>query len=107
MAPISRLPTRPSGHAVLKGDDRKINQLPKAKVPLGYFTMEEVSKHSTLDDGWVVVDGKVFNITNFAKFHPGWSNGAQTSTVIAIKRVLGTDCSTEFHTIHKSGKKNS
>mmetsp|Transcript_12555 Transcript_12555/g.18762 ORF Transcript_12555/g.18762 Transcript_12555/m.18762 type:complete len:231 (+) Transcript_12555:36-728(+) len=93
--------TRPHGKAELIGDDRSDKQLPILPRPSPrLITMEEVKKHAVPEDGWIAVGGKVFDITNFAKYHPGMKNGAQTSTVLAIKRALGTDCTTEFRTIH-------
>lgn len=34
-------------------------------------SVEEISKHNTPDDCWIVVDGKVWDITEFAPEHPG------------------------------------
>ena len=36
-----------------------------------FYTMEEVSKHRTDDDCWTVFQGKVYDITEYAKVHPG------------------------------------
>uniref|UniRef100_A0A7S4DII6 Cytochrome b5 heme-binding domain-containing protein n=2 Tax=Lotharella globosa TaxID=91324 RepID=A0A7S4DII6_9EUKA len=140
------LATRPDGKRVLEGDSRSPEQLPKRRSEPQWFSAEEVAQHNKISDGWIIVEGKVFDITNFAQRHPGWvlthfvvspcivfycpctsstpylclkkplhanpstrqrpsnhflqHNGAQTSTVLAIKRVLGTDCTTEFKTIH-------
>ena len=33
--------------------------------------MMEVSKHSTKDNCWTVVDGLVYDVTNYISFHPG------------------------------------
>ncbi|CAK9095082.1 Nitrate reductase [NADH] (NR) [Durusdinium trenchii] len=65
-----------------------------------YFTMAEVAGHNQKDDGWIVVGGCVYNITEFVKTHPGWSIAGQTSTILAICRCLGTDCSEEWEQIH-------
>ena len=46
--------------------------------------------------------GSVYDVTNFIKHHPGWNRGGQTSTVLAIMRTLGTDCSEEFDSIHSA-----
>ncbi|EGB11044.1 hypothetical protein AURANDRAFT_22188, partial [Aureococcus anophagefferens] len=67
----------------------------QAEIPLS-----EVAKHATRDDGWIVVDGVVYDITNFVQNHPGWSFGGSTSTALAIERVLGSDCTDEFAETH-------
>jgi L-lactate dehydrogenase (cytochrome) len=36
-----------------------------------YITMEEVSKHNSKNDLWLVIHGKVYNVTNFLERHPG------------------------------------
>ena len=35
------------------------------------FTWEEVHKHTSKEDRWIVVDGNVYDITRFQKRHPG------------------------------------
>lgn len=35
------------------------------------FTLDEVAKHKSVDDAWLVIDGKVYDVTHFAQFHPG------------------------------------
>mmetsp|Transcript_129445 Transcript_129445/g.182503 ORF Transcript_129445/g.182503 Transcript_129445/m.182503 type:complete len:203 (-) Transcript_129445:49-657(-) len=65
-----------------------------------FFTMEEVAKHNQNHDGWIAVGGCVFDITEFVKTHPGWSIAGQTSTILAICRCLGTDCTEEWEAIH-------
>ena len=66
------------------------------------YSLAEVAKHDSSDDGWIVVHGSVYDVTNFIKHHPGWNRGGQTSTVLAIMRTLGTDCSEEFDSIHSA-----
>ena len=34
-------------------------------------TLEEVRKHNKRDDKWLVINGKAYDITHFAKRHPG------------------------------------
>ncbi|XP_022776717.1 cytochrome b5-like isoform X1 [Durio zibethinus] len=35
------------------------------------YTMEEASQHNTKDDCWVVIDGKVYDVTSYLDEHPG------------------------------------
>ena len=35
------------------------------------YTWNEVRKHNQADNKWLVVDGLIYDITNFAKRHPG------------------------------------
>ena len=35
------------------------------------YSWEEISKHNTKDDLWLVVDNKVYNLTSFVASHPG------------------------------------
>merc|ERR1719444_708758 len=58
----------------------------------GGFTLEEVAKHTTKSDCWVVVNGQVLNVTNFLSDHPGGE--------LAILTFAGKDASEEFNMIH-------
>merc|ERR1719231_1033089 len=64
---------------------------PAAKATAGGYTMEEVAKHVTKDDCWVVLDGKVLNVTNFLPEHPGGE--------LAILTFAGKDATAEFNMI--------
>jgi len=35
------------------------------------LSVTDISKHSSADDCWIVVDGKVWDLTEFAPEHPG------------------------------------
>jgi len=37
------------------------------------YSMEEVKKHNKYSDLWVVIHGKVYDITKFVEEHPGGS----------------------------------
>jgi len=59
------------------------------------ISWEEVKKHNTKDDVWVVINGDVIDATKFVANHPG---GVQ-----ALMNYAGQDASEEWNTIHKPG----
>merc|ERR1719414_1908394 len=63
-----------------------------ASVGGGGYTMEEVAKHTTKGDCWVVLHGDVLNVTNFLPNHPGGE--------LAILTFAGKDATAEFDMIH-------
>lgn len=46
---------------------------PPIEQPLGerLFTWGDVAEHRTSDDAWIVIKGRVYDVTKFAKLHPG------------------------------------
>merc|ERR1712012_1027758 len=66
--------------------------VPKKKKAGGGLTLEEVAKHNTKGDCWVVVSDQVLNVTNFLKDHPGGE--------LAILTFAGKDATEEFNMIH-------
>ena len=57
------------------------------------YRMEEVQKHNDVEDCWIVIEGKVYDITGYIKKHPGgrW----------IILEVAGGDATSGFlHTVH-------
>jgi len=68
-----------------------MNSAPAAAKGEGY-TMEEVAKHTKKGDVWVVLHGRVLNVSNFLSQHPGGE--------LAILTFAGKDASAEFDMIH-------
>lgn len=60
------------------------------KIPVS-----ELVKHKVLDDLWVTIDGKVYDLTNFIKTHPGGVN--------TIYQFAGKDASEVFSKQHSKG----
>eukprot|EP00928_Gymnodinium_smaydae_P077859 TRINITY_DN6136_c0_g1_i1.p1 TRINITY_DN6136_c0_g1~~TRINITY_DN6136_c0_g1_i1.p1 ORF type:complete len:537 (-),score=117.83 TRINITY_DN6136_c0_g1_i1:255-1787(-) len=56
------------------------------------LSMADVAKHNTKDDCWVVLYGKAYDLTKFARVHPG---GAKL-----IHDVAGMDATAQFDPIH-------
>ncbi|MBW3003806.1 cytochrome b5 domain-containing protein [Candidatus Woesearchaeota archaeon] len=40
-------------------------------TPAQTFSIEQISHHSTADDCWLLIDGKVYEVTEFIPSHPG------------------------------------
>jgi len=73
----------------------KTEDAPAAVAAGGEYTLEEVAKHKTEKDCWVVVDGNVLNVTEFLPDHPGGK--------MAILSFAGRDATEEFNMVHDEG----
>uniref|UniRef100_A0AAR2LVX0 Cytochrome b5 heme-binding domain-containing protein n=1 Tax=Pygocentrus nattereri TaxID=42514 RepID=A0AAR2LVX0_PYGNA len=58
----------------------------------GVYTWEEVQKHSQRGDQWVVIERKVYNVSNWVKRHPGGHR--------VITHYAGEDASDAFMAFH-------
>ena len=56
------------------------------------LSVEDISKHNTPEDCWIVVDGKVWDLTDFAPEHPGGGE--------IIWKHAGRDASTTYNMNH-------
>ena len=62
------------------------------KVGLRDISYEEVSKHATADDAWVIVGENVYDLTEFAPNHPGGKT--------LVLKYAGRDATEEFLEAH-------
>ncbi|KAG4165447.1 hypothetical protein ERO13_A13G084232v2 [Gossypium hirsutum] len=44
------------------------------------YTMQEAAQHNTKDDCWIVIDGKVYDVTSYLDEHPGGDDVVLEST---------------------------
>jgi succinate dehydrogenase/fumarate reductase flavoprotein subunit len=58
----------------------------------GAYSMEDVKKHTTAKDCWVVLHDEVYDVTNFLDDHPGGKK--------AIMLYAGKDATVEFDMLH-------
>ena len=65
----------------------------------GGYSVEEVAKHNKKDDCWVIIDGKVLDVTGFLPDHPGGEK--------AILLYAGRDATEEFNMLHDAKVRSS
>tara|TARA_Y100000389_G_scaffold37760_1_gene32069 strand:- start:286 stop:528 length:243 start_codon:yes stop_codon:yes gene_type:complete len=61
---------------------------------MGEYSTEEVSFHNNENDGWIIINDNVYDITDFLGEHPGGK--------MILMSVLGTDATEFFEELHNS-----
>ncbi|CAH8388005.1 unnamed protein product [Eruca vesicaria subsp. sativa] len=59
-----------------------------------FYTLAEVSQHTSNQDCWIIIDGKVYDVTKFLDDHPGGDEVILTST--------GKDATDDFEDVGHS-----
>lgn len=63
------------------------------------WTLADIALHATEQDCWTVIDGSVYNLTDFISLHPGGKKG--------IISICGKDGSEAFHGKHGDGNRGT
>ncbi|KAJ5626448.1 hypothetical protein N7528_003875 [Penicillium herquei] len=56
------------------------------------FDRSEVATHNKEEDLWVIIDGRVFNLTTFLDTHPGGRT--------VLLQIAGRDATKQYHKYH-------
>jgi len=67
--------------------------------PTRLISAAEVKKHNTANDLWIILHGKVYDITKFLEVHPGGKK--------SLLLMAGQDATEDFDAIHGDGPKLS
>lgn len=96
-----------SRRSVYKSHVQQLQSKPRRKLVIGTWSREEVAKHKTADDLWVIIqdqdtkEWKVYDLTDYVDDHPGG---------MAIMYNAGGDATKGFHgpqhpsTVHELAK---
>ncbi|KAJ9662361.1 hypothetical protein H2198_001495 [Neophaeococcomyces mojaviensis] len=57
------------------------------------LTRDEVAKNNTEDSLWMIIDHKVYDLTDFIDAHPGGN--------VVLQQVAGQDATTAFYNLHR------
>ncbi|OKL61217.1 hypothetical protein UA08_03380 [Talaromyces atroroseus] len=82
--------------------EEKIEEIKReASAPEKQFTRQEIEKHHTEDDCWVVINGKVYNATSVLSWHPGGKG-----PILAHAGQVNMNTTVEFQGIHDDFAQN-
>ncbi len=65
--------------------------LVEAKELIGKYSVADVAKHNTSEDCWIIIKGRVYDVTNFLDDHPGGPS--------VLADAAGKDVTEEFERV--------
>lgn len=76
-----------------------------AKQGTRRFTLAEIAQHSTPHDCWLIVRGKVYDVTGWAAQHPGGNMifvkaGGECTQLFDSYHPLSARCATDVEPLH-------
>ena len=71
-------------------------ELRKRQSGANGVTVAEVAKHNTASDCWIIIDGKVYDVTSWVSKHPGGD-----AIILAYGGMDATDVYDAFHDVHE------
>ncbi len=87
-----KIPLEP-GHSPMDWSKLKTSQdMRGGASELRRITLSELSEHNKRDDLWMSLQGKVYNVTHYVKFHPGGQE--------QLMRGAGKDATSLFFSVH-------
>ena len=60
---------------------------------MNQYNLEEIQKHKSNKDCWIVINDKVYDVSKFLSEHPGGKK--------VLIRVGGKDATEQFYQLHK------
>jgi len=63
------------------------------------YSWQEIKRHAKLSDGWIVIKGRVYDVTKYMTDHPGGPEW--------IERYLGKDATAAYQTKENLGLEHS
>jgi cytochrome b involved in lipid metabolism len=64
------------------------------QLEYGEYSLEDVSIHNTPNDVWIIIHGRVYEVTTWLENHPGHPE--------VIQEIAGKDVTKEFESIYHS-----
>lgn len=74
----------------------KATESQKRLAKLQKYTLEDVAKHHTRGDLWMVIDEKVYDLTEFARKNPKTGREKHPGGGAILEAMAGTDATNEF-----------